>query len=73
MPAGNDCCRAEFFWRAYRRASPCRKWPLISPIVPLDDIVSCEQRWRASRIDPLKTTLVEDKRVMSTWTLRKPA
>lgn len=39
----------------------------------LDDIVSCEQRWRAVRIDPLKTTLVEDKRVMSTWTLRKPA
>lgn len=37
----------------------------------LDDIVGCEQRWRASRIDPLKTTLVEEKRVMSTWTLRK--
>jgi len=39
----------------------------------LADMVSCESRWRASRIDPLKTTLVEDKRVMSTWTLRKPA
>ena len=39
----------------------------------LDDIVSCERRWPACRIDPLKTTLVEDKRVMSTWTLRKPA
>ena len=39
----------------------------------LDDIVSCEQRWRATRIDPLKTTLVEEKRVMSTWTLSKPA
>ncbi len=39
----------------------------------LDDIEACERRWRASRIDPLKTTLVEDKRVMSTWTLRRPA
>jgi 2-polyprenyl-3-methyl-5-hydroxy-6-metoxy-1,4-benzoquinol methylase len=38
----------------------------------LDDMVSCEQRWRATRIDPLKTTLVEEKRVMSTWTLSKP-
>lgn len=38
----------------------------------LADIVSCESRWRASRIDPLKTTLVEEQRVMSTWTLRKP-
>ena len=36
----------------------------------LDDIVACEQRWRASRIDPLKTTMVEEKRVISTWTLR---
>jgi tellurite methyltransferase len=39
----------------------------------LDDIESCERRWRATRIDPLKTTLVEERRVMSTWTLRKPA
>ncbi len=38
----------------------------------LDDLVACERRWQASRVDPLKTTLVEDKRVMSTWTLRKP-
>jgi len=38
----------------------------------LDDLVACEQRWGATRIDPLKTTLVEEKRVMSTWTLRKP-
>ncbi len=38
----------------------------------LNDIVTCEQRWRATRIDPLKTTLVEEKRVMSTWTLNKP-
>lgn len=37
----------------------------------LDDIVACERRWQASRIDPLKTTLVEERRVMSTWTLRK--
>ena len=39
----------------------------------LDDIVACEQRWQATRIDPLKTTLVEERRVMSTWTLRRPA
>ena len=39
----------------------------------LEDIVSCEQRWRARRIDPLKTTRVEEQRVMSTWILSKPA
>jgi tellurite methyltransferase len=39
----------------------------------LEDLVSCEQRWRAVRVDPLKTTLVEDLRAMSTWILRKPA
>lgn len=39
----------------------------------LDDIVACETRWAARRIDPLKTTLVEEKRVMSTWTLRRSA
>jgi tellurite methyltransferase len=39
----------------------------------LDDMVSCENRWRATRVDPLKTTLVEELRVMSTWILRKPA
>lgn len=38
----------------------------------LEDLVACERRWQAMRIDPLKTTLVEDKRVMSTWTLLKP-
>ncbi len=38
----------------------------------LADIEVCEKRWQASRLDPLKTTLVEDRRVMSTWTLRKP-
>jgi hypothetical protein len=37
----------------------------------LKDLEACEQRWRATRIDPLKTTLVEEKRVMSTWTLSK--
>jgi hypothetical protein len=39
----------------------------------LADLVACEQRWGARRIDPLKTTLVEELRVMSTWTLRRPA
>jgi tellurite methyltransferase len=38
----------------------------------LADIECCERRWGASRIDPLKTTLVEELRVMSTWTLRRP-
>lgn len=38
----------------------------------LADIQSCEKRWHATRIDPLKTTLVEELRVMSTWTLRRP-
>ena len=37
----------------------------------LDDIESCERRWQATRMDSLKTTLVENQRVMSTWTLRK--
>jgi SAM-dependent methyltransferase len=39
----------------------------------LADVQSCEERWQARRIDPLKTTLVEDKRVMTTWSLRKPS
>jgi tellurite methyltransferase len=38
----------------------------------LADIEACERRWQATRIDPLKTTLVEELRVISTWTLRKP-
>jgi len=38
----------------------------------MEDIVSCERRWRASRVDALKTTLVEDLRAMTTWILRKP-
>ncbi len=38
----------------------------------LADLEACEQRWQATRIDPLKTTLVEEKRVMSTWTLHRP-
>lgn len=36
-----------------------------------DDIRACEQRWQATRVDPLKTTLVETLRTMTTWTLRK--
>jgi tellurite methyltransferase len=33
------------------------------------DILGCEQRWGARRIDPLKTTLVESVRTMTTWAL----
>lgn len=33
------------------------------------DLADCEARWGARRLDPLKTTLVEDLRSMSTWVL----
>lgn len=33
------------------------------------DILACEQRWQARRADPLKTTLVESIRTMTTWAL----
>ncbi|MDA3962995.1 MAG: class I SAM-dependent methyltransferase [Planctomycetota bacterium] len=36
------------------------------------DIADCEQRWGAERIDPLKTTLVDELRTMTTWALRRP-
>lgn len=35
------------------------------------DLLDCEKRWGATRVDPLKTTLVERKRTMTTWVLRK--
>jgi tellurite methyltransferase len=37
-----------------------------------DDLLACEARWRARRIDPLKTTLVERLRTMTTWALGGP-
>ena len=33
------------------------------------DILACERRWKARRVDPLKTTLVETIRTMTTWAL----
>lgn len=33
------------------------------------DLLACEQRWQARRVDPLKTTLVERLRTMTTWAL----
>lgn len=33
------------------------------------DLGACEQRWQAQRVDPLKTTLVERLRTMTTWAL----
>ncbi len=33
------------------------------------DLIACEQRWQAQRVDPLKTTLVERLRTMTTWAL----
>jgi tellurite methyltransferase len=33
------------------------------------DLLACEQRWKARRADPLKTTLVESIRTMTTWVL----
>jgi len=32
-------------------------------------LLACEQRWGARRLDPLKTTLVERVRTMTTWVL----
>ncbi len=37
-----------------------------------EDLVTLEKHWQARRIDPLKTTLVEKDRTMTTWVLRKP-
>lgn len=36
------------------------------------DIEESEIRWQAKRLDPLKTTLVESDRTMTTWVLQKP-
>jgi len=36
------------------------------------DITELEQAWGAKRLDPLKTTLVESSRTMTTWVLIKP-
>jgi len=36
------------------------------------DLNDCESRWQAKRLDPLKTTLVESTRTMTTWVLNKP-
>ena len=36
------------------------------------DLLTCEKKWKAQRIDPLKTTLVETTRTMTTWVLGKP-
>jgi tellurite methyltransferase len=33
------------------------------------DLLACEQRWQARRVNPLKTTLVESIRTMTTWAL----
>jgi tellurite methyltransferase len=35
------------------------------------DLIACESRWQARRVDPLKTTLVERVRTMTTWILRQ--
>lgn len=36
-----------------------------------EDLRSCEARWGARRLDPLKTTLVERVRTMTTWALTR--
>jgi SAM-dependent methyltransferase len=36
-----------------------------------EDLIACEARWRARRRDPLKTTLVERTRTMTTWALTR--
>lgn len=35
------------------------------------ELMACERRWMASRADPLKTTLVETTRTMTTWALTR--
>jgi len=54
-----------------RIALPDLEFPGFTYRATREDIQACEQRWRSSRMDPFKTTLVEEIRVMSTWTLRK--
>lgn len=40
-------------------------------LASLEDLQECETRWQANRLDPLKTTLVESDRTMTTWVLQK--
>lgn len=56
-----------------RIALPQADPPGFTYLATAEDIHACERRWRATRVDPLKTTLVEELRTMTTWTLRKPA
>jgi 2-polyprenyl-3-methyl-5-hydroxy-6-metoxy-1,4-benzoquinol methylase len=61
----------------FARLSTQIAWPEgASPCFPFlaseGDLIEAEQRWNAQRVDPLKTTRVEDRRTMTTWVLRAP-
>lgn len=45
--------------------------PGFSYLASEDDLLACETRWQARRVDPLKTTLVERVRTMTTWALTR--
>ncbi len=60
----------------FSRLSTTIAWPEETPscfpfLASESDLQDCESRWGATRADPLKTTLVERARTMTTWVLRK--
>ena len=50
---------------------PDAKPPGFTFLASEKDIQECETRWGAHRMEPLKTTLVESDRTMTTWVLKK--
>jgi len=48
---------------------PAARPPGFTYLASEDDLLACEARWQARRVDPLKTTLVERLRTMTTWAL----
>ena len=50
---------------------PDARPPGFSYLATEDDLLGLEEEWGATRIEPLKTTLVESLRTMTTWVLRK--
>jgi SAM-dependent methyltransferase len=48
---------------------PAARPPGFGYLATAEDLAACEARWGARRLDPLKTTLVEELRTMSTWVL----
>ncbi len=66
-PGGYFFCRCST-----RLALPDAQPPGFAYLADQQCLDECETKWEALRTEPLKTTLVERKRTMTTWVLRKP-